>query len=129
MPGNRNPVVDEWFETYDNPQKALVQAVREIVLSADPRVQETIKWKAPTFMYKGNIASFYPRSKRAVSLLFHTGASLPAPDGLLEGEGDTSRVARFVDSEDLAAKRPTSDTLRPCAPHIRDRAQQELSLR
>jgi hypothetical protein len=102
---NRSPVVDAWFEQYDNPQKALVQAVREAILEADPRVQETIKWQAPTFMYEGNIASFYPRSKRAVSLLFHTGASLPDPDGLLEGEGDTSRVARFVDADDLAAKR------------------------
>jgi hypothetical protein len=102
---NRSPVVDAWFEQYDNPQKGLVEAVREAILEADPRVQETIKWQAPTFMYEGNIASFYPRSKRAVSLLFHTGASLPDPDGLLEGEGDTSRVARFVDADDLAAKR------------------------
>lgn len=111
MPGNRSPVVDAWFESYDNPQKALVQAVRDAVLDADPRVQETIKWKAPTFMFEGNIASFYPRSKRAVSLMFHTGASLPDPGGLLEGEGDTSRVARFVDAADLAAKRASLQRL------------------
>ncbi|MDQ3114645.1 MAG: DUF1801 domain-containing protein, partial [Actinomycetota bacterium] len=83
----------------------LVLAVRDAVLDADPRVEETIKWQAPTFMFKGNIASFYPRSKRAVSLMFHTGASLPDPVGVLEGEGDTSRVARFVDAADLDAKR------------------------
>ena len=102
---NRSAEVDAWFATYDNPLKALVVAVRDAVLDADPRVEETIKWQAPTFMYKGNIASFYPRSKRAVSLLFHTGASLPDPDGLLDGSGDTSRVARFVDDADLEAKR------------------------
>ncbi len=101
---NRNPDVDAWFDRYDNPQKPLVLAVRDAVLDADPRVEETIKWQAPTFMFKGNIASFYPRSKRAVSLMFHTGASLPDPDGVLEGEGDTSRVARFVDAADLDAK-------------------------
>ena len=111
MRDNRNPVVDTWFESYDNPQKALVQAVREAVLDADPRVQETIKWKAPTFMYEGNIASFYPKSKRAVSLMFHTGASLPDPDGLLEGEGGTSRVARFADAADLASKRASLQQL------------------
>ena len=32
------------------------------------------------------------------------GASLPDPTGILEGEGDTSRVARFLDEADLAAK-------------------------
>lgn len=104
MTDNRNPDVDAWFDAYDNPQKDLVQAVRRTVLDADPRVTEAIKWKAPTFVYRGNIASFYPKTRTHVSLMFHTGASLPDPSGLLEGEGDTSRVARFTDAADLAAK-------------------------
>jgi hypothetical protein len=106
---NRSAEVDAWFDRYDNPQKGLVQAVRDVILSADPRVTETIKWQAPTFMYNGNLASFYPRSTKHASLMFHTGASLPDPTGLLEGEGDTSRVARFLDEDDLAAK---ADALR-----------------
>jgi hypothetical protein len=103
-PGNRNPDVDAWFTAYDNPQKPLVLAVRDTVLRADPRVTEAIKWRAPTFMFKGNIASFYPKARQHVSLMFHLGASLPDPAGLLEGEGDTSRVAKFQDADDLAAK-------------------------
>ncbi len=101
---NRDPGVDSWFATYENPQRELVEAVRRVVLDADPRMRETIKWQAPTFMYKGNLASFYPRSTKHVSLMFHTGATLPDPTGLLEGEGDTSRVARFLDAGDLAEK-------------------------
>jgi Domain of unknown function (DU1801) len=77
MAENRNPEVDSWFESYDNPQKDLVQAVRQAILDADPRVTEAIKWQAPTFMFRGNIASFYPKAKQHVSLLFHQGASLP----------------------------------------------------
>jgi hypothetical protein len=101
---NRDPAVEEWFETYDNPQKPLVQAFRRVILNVDPRISETIKWKAPTFMFKGNIASFYPRTTKHVSLMFHTGAALPDPTGLLEGDGDTSRVARFVNELDLEDK-------------------------
>ena len=37
--------------------------------------------------------------------MFHQGASLPDPSGLLEGTGDVSRVAKFLDADDLAAKR------------------------
>lgn len=106
---NRSPEVDAWFDTYDNPQRELVQAVRAVILDVDGRLSETIKWKAPTFMFRGNLASFYPRSAKHVALMFHTGASLPDPTGLLEGDGDTSRVARFVDNDDLAAK---ADALR-----------------
>ena len=101
---NRNPEVDAWFASYDNPQKDLVQAVREVVLGADDRVTEAIKWQAPTFMYAGNIASFYPKATKHVSLMFHQGAALPDPAGLLEGSGETSRVAKFADAADLAAK-------------------------
>ena len=104
MRTNRSAEVEAWFESYDNPQKDLVMAVREVILDVDDRMTESIKWKAPTFMYRGNLASFYPRSTKHVALLFHTGASLPDPAGLLEGTGDTSRVARFTSMGDLSTK-------------------------
>jgi hypothetical protein len=106
-----DPTVDAWFERYDNPQRELVLAVREAVLEADGRVTETIKWQAPTFMYRGNIASFFPKSKAHASLMFHRGAELPDPDGLLEGEGDVSRVAKIADSADLERKRAALQAL------------------
>lgn len=103
--GTRNPDVDAWFETYDNPLKDLVQEVRDVMLGADERVDEVIKWQAPTFVYRGNIASFFPKAKKHVTLMFHQGASLDDPTGLLEGTGATSRSATFADRDDLAAKR------------------------
>lgn len=85
--------------------KDLVLAVRQVVLHADSRVAETIKWQAPTFMYRGNIASLYHTGEQArVSDVPHRGASLPDPSGLLEGDGATSRVAKFTDRDDLEAK-------------------------
>jgi uncharacterized protein YdhG (YjbR/CyaY superfamily) len=55
----------------------VVMRIRDIVLGADPRIEETIKWQAPTFTYKGNLASFYPKSKEHASLMFHVGAKIP----------------------------------------------------
>ena len=98
------PEVDAWFDRYDNPQKDLVMAVRDVVLEADARVGECIKWQAPTFTFKGNIASFFPKAKKHVSLMFHTGASLPDPQQILEGDGATSRSLKIVDDADLADK-------------------------
>ncbi len=60
---NKNPAVDTWLAAYDNPMKDVVSAVRDTILAADPRVTEAIKWQAPTFIYKGNIASFFPRPR------------------------------------------------------------------
>jgi hypothetical protein len=108
---NRNPKVDEWFKKYENPQKELVLAVRQVILDADERVTEDIKWQAPTFMYKGNIASFFPKAKKNVTLMFHKGASIPNSTGLLEGDSDVSRVARFTDAEDLQKKKADLETV------------------
>jgi hypothetical protein len=103
--GERSPEVDAWFERYDNPLRELVQAVRAVMLEADDRVTETIKWQAPTFVYRGNIASFFPKAKGHVTLMFHQGATLDDPTGLLQGDGDTSRSVKIADAGDLAAKR------------------------
>ncbi|MEV7136296.1 DUF1801 domain-containing protein [Arthrobacter sp. NPDC093128] len=42
----------------------LVASVREFILATDPAVTEAIKWQAPTFMYKGNIASSFPSRRK-----------------------------------------------------------------
>jgi len=107
----RQPEVDAWFERYDNPMKDVVQRVREIVLDADPRVDECIKWQAPTFMYRGNIASFYPKSRQHASLMFHLGAKIPGTYPRLEGSGDTSRVLKVVDLQDVEAARPELESI------------------
>ncbi len=103
--------VDAWFDDYDLPQKALMQAVRRVMLAADQRLGETIKWKTPTFTCNGNLASFNPRSKKHVSLLFHNGARIPGDFPSLEGTGDEARTMKVVDEADLAAKTPELERL------------------
>jgi uncharacterized protein YdhG (YjbR/CyaY superfamily) len=91
----RSKEVDAWFERYDNPMKDVVQRIRTIVLAADKRIEECIKWQAPTFTYRGNLASFFPKSKQHASLMFHVGAQIPGKHPRLEGSGSTSRLMKI----------------------------------
>jgi hypothetical protein len=60
----RTPEVDTFVSELGHPLQAAIDAVRDIVLGVDARIVETIKWKSPTFVFEGNIASIEPRSKK-----------------------------------------------------------------
>jgi hypothetical protein len=100
---NRNPDVDAWMAAYENPKKEVVARVRETILEADPRITETIKWSTPTFVYKGNLASFQPRARQFASLLFHEGASIAGTFPRLSGGGDHARYMQITDLTDAEA--------------------------
>lgn len=101
---NRNPEVDAWLADYDNAMKPVVAAIRDRILDAHPEVTEAIKWQAPTFIYKGNIASFFPKAKKHASLMFHKGAEIPGDFPNLEGDGRQARSFKVASLADLDAK-------------------------
>lgn len=92
--------VDAWFVKKQHPLTAVMQRVRAIMLDADQRLDECIKWQTPTFHFLGNLASFNPNTKSHVSLMFHTGAKIPGKHPALIGGGDTARYVKF---DDMAA--------------------------
>ena len=102
---NKNSEVDTFLKQKEHPLSAQIQMIRDIILATDERIEETIKWSSPTFMYKGNIASFNFRAKKLVSLMFHNGASIKDKSGLLEGDGKLARVARFYGIDDIEKKK------------------------
>ena len=95
-----NPEVDDWFAERQHPLGDAMQAARRLILDADERVSESVKWKTPTYSFKGNIVSFNP-SKKLVSLLFHRGAEIPGDFPRLEGDGRLVRTMRFADVSEV----------------------------
>lgn len=103
--GNANPEVDKWFAKLDHPVKEAMLLVRQHILEADERITETIKWSAPTFEFKGNLASFQPKAKKFVSLMFHRGSEIPGDHPMLEGDAPLVRIMRFQDGAEAASRK------------------------
>jgi len=99
MPVNQE--VEEYLKKKDHPMDAEIRRVREIILNVSEEIEETIKWSAPTFMYKGNMASYFMNAKKHVSLMFHKGAEMNDPTGLLQGDGKEGRVAKWSNMEEI----------------------------
>jgi uncharacterized protein YdhG (YjbR/CyaY superfamily) len=102
---DKESVVVAWFADYVNPHRELMLTIRSFILDLDPRIEECIKWKTPTFTYRGNIASFNPRAKRHVSLMFHAGATIPGEHPHLTHSGPVAAYITFTDAADFTAKK------------------------
>jgi hypothetical protein len=111
------PSVDAYLASLAEPLSTIVQALRAVVLAADPQVQEQIKWNSPSYFYAGEMAPFDPKTyqrdivvfnlhrKDGVLLVFPTGARVIDPSGLLEGHyTDGRRLAHFPDLARVTAR-------------------------
>ena len=67
--------VDQFLAELEHPLKAEIERLREILLGANDRITEQIKWNAPSFCYRGDdrvTMKLYPASQ--IQLIFHRGA-------------------------------------------------------
>src|SRR6478609_3871881 len=86
-PVDAETVVDAYMRDVEHPFKAEMQAIRQIILGASPKISERIKWNAPSYYYKEDLGAFNPRATEFAHLilLFPDGAGMDGDTGLLEG--------------------------------------------
>ncbi|MGB0887433.1 MAG: DUF1801 domain-containing protein [Vicingaceae bacterium] len=108
---NKTEKVTDFITQLDNPLKKEINAVREIILKASNKITEDIKWSAPSFAYKDNMATFNPRAKKFVNLTFHKGALINDTTGLLQGDKKEARVARFNNMEEVQSKKEALESV------------------
>ncbi|MGX5684890.1 YdeI/OmpD-associated family protein [Chryseobacterium cucumeris] len=84
--------VDEYIEKSPDFAKPILDYLREIIHEASPDVEEAIKWKFPTFMYKGKILCSITAFKQYCSLGFWLHQEMKA---LQEIETNTEKSSMF----------------------------------
>jgi len=87
--------VDQWFS--GKPAEPVLRRVREVILKADPRMEEYVKYGTIQFAYAGDFANFVQHNEKKVSLMFNRGARIPGKFAHLEGSGPSARFMRFAD--------------------------------
>ena len=99
--------VNEFMKNLDHPHKAAMEEVRSIILKANKKLSERIKWKVPSFYYKVDMAAFHPRNLDCVHLVFvfPPGTMVQEGHGLLEGDYKDRRMVKLKDMADVRAKK------------------------
>ncbi len=91
--------------TLKHPHKAEVEALRQIIMAANAKLNERVKWNAPSYFYKADFASFNLHQQDFVQLILLFPQGLIDDDsGLLLGTWKDRREARFQDMKDVQAK-------------------------
>lgn len=93
--GTRDPRVEEYIERAPDYAKPILTRVREAIHAACPEVEETIRWRAPSFDDHGiicNMAAF----KAYAAVMFWKGALIP---------GAEEKLGRIENVDDLPPKK------------------------
>ena len=113
MTASKNPKptgaeeVAAFMRALEHPLKDVVEAVRTIILEANPKMAERIKWKSPSFYYVQDYGAFNLRRQDVVHLVLVFPKGLVCEDiPWLEGDYKDRRMAYFSGLSDVADKRP-----------------------
>ena len=100
-----SPEVERWFKEKKPPHEATIRQVRQIILGADRRMTEFVKYGTLTFGYDGDFATFVQVSdKKQASIMFNRGARIPGTFPHLEGAHPSARFMRFANPAEAKAR-------------------------
>ena len=91
--------VKEWMNKLDPEMRPAVESVRKIIKAAGSKLNERIKWNAPSYCYKEDIVTFGPvRNKDKIILVFHHPSIVKIKSDLLQGDYKDRRLV-YLNSE------------------------------
>ena len=108
--------IEEFMGALDDDKRSQVEALRKLVISSDPNLEEHIKWNAPSYVLNGEdrITFNLLNKENIVKLVFHMGALrkedkkaepvIADLSGLIEWSSDIRGVMSFTTLEDIQDK-------------------------
>ncbi len=95
--------VATYMDALKHPLKADFESIRHIIKAANTKLQERIKWNAPSYYYMHDIVTFGPpmRSLDKILLVFHHPSVVKIQSHLLEGNYPDRRLMYLHNSTEI----------------------------
>jgi hypothetical protein len=71
--------VEDYLAALDHPIKAGLELLRQAILGLDERIQEEVKWNAPSFRLEDHFATFRLHPVSILQLVLHHGSKPNEP--------------------------------------------------
>ena len=109
---NNTDTVNAFMMALEHPLKAEIEEVRRIILAANDKIAERVKWTAPSFYYKEDLGAFHVRQEEFVHLMLVFPRGLITHEsGLLKGNYTDRRMAYFYNMEDIESKKTALENI------------------
>jgi len=107
-PADRTRAMNAYLAHLKHPLKAEIAAVRTIIMQASDKISERVKWDAPVFYFKQDLATFDLNLTKNVHLilLFPEETVVADGDGLIGLDHEGRREVTFHNMTEVAAKKP-----------------------
>jgi len=111
--------VNDFMSGLEHPFKREVEAIRQIILGADPAIEEGIKWKVPSFRTTEYFATTHLRTKDGIGIILHLGAkvrdipTIPVedPKGLLKWLAKDRAMITFTGMDEIETRKPAIENI------------------
>jgi hypothetical protein len=106
--------VDAFMARLEHPLKEEIEVVRRLILGADRRIGESIKWNAPSFFIEDHFATLKLQPAVSVQVVLHTGAkaksnsrsmAIKDPAGLVKWAAKDRGLVTFTNMDDVRSKK------------------------
>lgn len=87
--------VQQYMDAITHPLKKETETVRTIIKKASSKLNERIKWNAPSYYYIDDIVTFGPQRTGKVLLVFHHPFIVKIKSPILEGDYKDRRLVYF----------------------------------
>jgi len=96
--------IDEYLAQVTDPQRSVLQSLRETIRSIVPEAQECISYKVPAFRVDGHVVAGFAAFKNHMSYLPFSGSVLKTLDSSLEGRAHTKSALHFTEESPLSGE-------------------------
>lgn len=115
--------VEEFLNDLSEDERLQVNTLRSLILSAEPRLREHIKWNAPSYVFDGEdrITFNLMNKQEVVKLVLHMGATrkedkkgapiMQDDSGLIEWSSDIRGMITFTSIEDINSHMASLDKI------------------
>jgi hypothetical protein len=109
-----DPATIALLDAHKHPLRKEIDALRAIILSVDPSIEEGVKWNTASFRTSDWFATLNgPKHVKEPMIILHAGAKakgivvkdrIPDPEGLIKWLGNDRAQIVFKDAADIKAK-------------------------